>query len=144
MGWKKRLRKEEKELGEKITKLMAFMSSPDYNRLLKTEQRRLKMQGLAMTMYLGVLEERITAFKETEQGRSEIERIVDEYLDEPECDPDGEVECVMMDDNGDSPGAKRPLTSRVVARVMGFVFLAIVFVWIGFVWGLWFNQMWQG
>lgn len=51
------------ELSDKITKLSAFMTTPNFKSLIFDEQERLWRQLSHMTSYNNVLDERIAAFK---------------------------------------------------------------------------------
>lgn len=53
---------EKRELDDKIEKLSAFFGTPLFGKLDAAEQQRLNAQGLAMTTYSVILDERIAAF----------------------------------------------------------------------------------
>lgn len=53
---------EREDLVDKVTKLRAFLGTDRYNGLDSDERGRLDRQLGAMTIYLDILDERITAF----------------------------------------------------------------------------------
>jgi hypothetical protein len=62
-AFQERVVAEQRELGEKIDKLKAFiMESPTFKTLPVAEQQRLNRQCDAMLEYFNILGERITAF----------------------------------------------------------------------------------
>lgn len=53
---------ENKELGDRLAKLLAFFQSPIFLKLSEAERSRLRNQARFMDGYAAVLEERIEAF----------------------------------------------------------------------------------
>lgn len=61
-AWQERVMQEKKELDEKWGRLIAFIASPDFERLDKPEQNRMRRQENIMAQYSEVLSERIENF----------------------------------------------------------------------------------
>jgi hypothetical protein len=64
MGWKKRLKKELKQLRERHQRLEAFLNSNDSQALPITLHSLLMRQAEVMTDYMGILGERISYLKD--------------------------------------------------------------------------------
>lgn len=60
--YQERVVSEKNELGEKMKKLVIFMSSETFNELPMAEQKRMKRQYIIMDLYHDVLSERIENF----------------------------------------------------------------------------------
>lgn len=62
LPYQQRVIDENRELGEKLAKLLAFFQTPAFVELSEAERSRLRNQARFMDGYAAVLEERIAAF----------------------------------------------------------------------------------
>lgn len=63
LAYQERVVEERKELHERLVKLREFNAGAIFSRLPEAERGRLTRQCMAMTTYLGILNERISAFE---------------------------------------------------------------------------------
>lgn len=63
-NWQQRVIEEQRELGARLERLLAFFPTDRYHDLHLAEQQRLSRQLRIMTEYREVLVERIAAFQE--------------------------------------------------------------------------------